>query len=111
MTTPTKLAIRRQHTGSHASDEAQRLAQQAARRLNDCPFLVGRRVDGLTFAAGVDKLVDHGLGRRPRGVLVLRDYGTDVCTGVGESSTQPNDTTKQINLRSPDDCTVDLWFF
>lgn len=104
------LASRRQHTGSRASDEAQRLAQQAAQSLNACPFARGRLVS-VTFAAGVDQLVAHGLGRRPRGVLVLRDYGANVCTGVGESTTQPTDLAKHINLRSPVTCTVDLWVF
>lgn len=107
----TKLALRRQHTGSHQADEAQRLAQQAVQRLNACPFIVGRRLDGITFAAGVDQLVAHGLGRRPRGFLVLRDYGANVCTGVGESTTQPENIDQQIKLRSPVACTVDLWAF
>lgn len=107
----TKFALRREHSGTRAGDNAQRLAQEVARRANGCPFFVGVAVKGVTFAAGVDKLVSHGLGRRPQGVIVLRDYGTNVCTGVGESTTQPTDVTKQIKLRSPVACTCDLWFF
>jgi hypothetical protein len=106
-----KLSIPRRHTGSREGDEMQRLAQDVARRLNDQPFGAGRLVEGVVFSAGVDRLVDHGLGYRPSGALVLRDYGTNVCTGVGEATTQPDDVTKQIRMRSPVTCTVDLWIF
>lgn len=107
-----KLSLRREQTGDRGLNELQRLALELGQRANECPFFTGRRVT-VTFAAGVDQVVNHGLGHRPQGVLILRDYGANVCTGVGESasSAQPPDLTKQIALRSPTASTVDLWIF
>lgn len=107
----TKLARSREHTGDRRVDSIQARIDKTLAALNACPFIFGREIPNQTFTAGVDKTISHGLERRPRGVLVLRDYGANVCTGVGESTTQPNDTTKQINLRSPVTCTVDLWIW
>lgn len=106
-----KLPVRRRFTGTAEGDDMQRLAQQTAERANACPFFVGVLVSGVVFAAGVDRLVDHGLGARPQGCLVLRSYGANVCTGVGESATQPTNTDAQLRMVSPVACTVDLWIF
>lgn len=107
----SKIAVRRQHAATREGLEAQVLGQRVARSMNAIPFATGQLVKEVTFAAGVDRLVDHGLGRRPQGCLVLRDYGTNVCTGVGEATTQPNDVSQQLRMRSPVACTVDLWMF
>lgn len=104
-----RVAPRRELTGTRQGDDAQRVAIDVARRFNLLPFGNGKRIDGVVFAAGTPKTIAHGLGRRPTSYLVLRSYGANVCTGVGESTTQPSDVTKSINLQTVVACTVDLW--
>lgn len=107
-----KLPTSREHTGDRPTDAIQARISRLEQRANGCPFLVGQSVKSITFAAGVDQVISHGLGFRPNGVLVLRDYGANVCTGVGEATSQSGiDTTKQLRLRAPVACTVDLWVF
>ncbi len=106
-----KIAVRREHTGSREGDAIQAMPTAVARKLNAMPFVAGVLVKNLAFTAGVDLLVSHGLGRRPSGVFIVRDYGANVCTGIGESTTQAADLTKTIKLRSPTTSTVDLWIF
>lgn len=107
----TRIPDLREHTGTSSGDRAQAIARELARRVNVCRFLFGRPVTGIEFTAGVDKLVSHGLNRAPIGYFVIRDYGANVCTGVGDATSQPAALDRKINLRSPVTCKVDLWFF
>lgn len=67
-------AGRDQKTGSPAEDE--RYAQQLAdmQRLLRLPFLRGVLHEDVTFASG-DTDFAHGLGRAPRGWMVMRAIG------------------------------------
>ena len=101
------LPVGRVHTGNRVSDDAQRLAQRTAQRLGECPFCTGvlKSAQAVTVAA---KTYDHGLGRRPQGVLVLN---ATAATAMGIPTTQTVDVTRQISMTASAAATADLWFF
>lgn len=84
-----KLAIRRVHTGDRVLDDAQRLATDAAKRLNSGVFSTGVLISeepgavkgsGLSFSSGVARSIAHKLGRKAIGFLEV--YAVDVPTVV-----------------------------
>lgn len=79
------LPIRRIHTGNRLLDDAQRLAQEGAQRLNRSIFAGGILLDaedgqpegsGLAFTSATTRSIAHGLGRKAVGWLEV--YGADV---------------------------------
>jgi hypothetical protein len=101
----------RVHTGDRQMESIQRAREDVAQVVNDCPFIRGKAVRGVLFAAGVGRLVTHRLGYRPKGYLITRNYGLNVANVVGESGTIPADPNNQIWLLTTVNATVDLWFF
>jgi hypothetical protein len=68
----------------------------------------GRRVNGITFAAGVLKKVPHRLGHKPNGWFVVRDFGTN-RQQLLETATSAD--AAFLYLTSAVACTVYLWAF
>jgi hypothetical protein len=102
-----QLGSARVHTGDRQIDDVQSAARRTADAVNRCPFLNGalQKDQALTTAS---KTFSHGLGRTPRGCLVLK---STVATSVGFPAAQPTDTTKQSNLIASVAATADLWWF
>lgn len=87
--TTKNLPIRRVFTGDRTLDEAQRTAQDAARRLNQSIFAGGVLIDaesgqlartGLSFTGGTVRSIMHGLGRKAIGFYEV--YGADLASAA-----------------------------
>ncbi len=103
--------FRTEHTGNPVLDRMQAAVRDLVAFLGLVPMLRGKLITGVVFAAGVAKTIDHGLGRTPRGFFSVRSYGTNVANAIGMASTQPTDTTRQINLITTLASTHDVWFW
>jgi hypothetical protein len=68
----------------------------------------GRRTDGVAFAAGVPRKVPHKLSRKPRGWMVVRDFGANPHELL---ETAANTDASFLYLESTVACTVYLWVF
>lgn len=117
----TKLAYARTHTGDHKADQAQRLAQQTARKVNDLaassssgsgPFDNGVAVINVPITGPGPATVTHNLGVVPKGYLITRCY--DASNGVlpgdfaGGSFTA---TTWDFDFALFGTVNFDLWFY
>lgn len=114
MAGPRVFSTRREHfadraQGAEASDRA-----DVARRLNDCPFLLGRLIS-VKLASGVAKTLRHGLGVPAAFFVIRANYdGTGTVANVTESSTAFQaklDLTSQISIVASAACRVDLWVY
>jgi hypothetical protein len=104
----TKVADAREHTGNASADRSQRLAQEVNQAIRQCPLISGVRLDAQVITTA-SKTYDHGLGRAPVGVLVLKSV---TATAMGFPAAQPLDTARQVNLTaSAASAAADLWFF
>lgn len=81
------VPVRRVHTGDQVLDQAQRTAQDTARRFNSFPLGEGRLIDaednqpmrtGLSFTGGTARSIKHGLGRKAVGWFEV--YGPDLVS-------------------------------
>lgn len=105
------LKLRREHTGDRQLEQIQRESQRVADRGNDCPFLEGNLVTDVQFTGTNATTIDHGLGRAPRGFIVVRSHGANAAPPPKEASTQPSDLSLQIALQTTSTSTFDLWFW
>lgn len=83
------LPVRRVHTGQRLLDEAQRSAQESARRLNAHIYAGGLLLHaesgqpdytGLAFTGGTARSIAHGLGRKAVGWIEV--YGADLASAA-----------------------------
>lgn len=103
------VSIGREHTGSRQLDAIQAGTQRLAARLPS--WADGVLVEGAVIGT-TDTVVDHGLGRAPRGYIVLRVQGNAVPFCESLPANQPPDLTRQFALvASGASVTLDLWFF
>lgn len=87
------------------TDDASRGIVTDIKRLLECPFVTGNLVVGIQMPSSGNKVVNHGLGRKPSGFIVVRQR-----VGVPsfyESSSTSSSTTFVSGAVS----TVDIWFF
>lgn len=118
----SKLALRREHTGQPALERAEGDRNGIAQFLRGIPWLDGRLIDGL-FSTGTQRgdgrgpgvvvgtsttTIVHGLGRPPRGFLVVDAFGSVGATVV-RSVTQPADPSNAFNLNASSSITLKLW--
>lgn len=104
-------ATARAHTGDRLLDDAQRLGQQAARKLNALPFADGVLVRNQVITTG-GTVVTHGLGRKPTGYIFTRFQGNASPIVEALATSQPTDLTKQIKfLAGSASVTADIFFF
>lgn len=78
---PTKIAIRREHTGTAAGERIQRQAQDVARTLSRCPFLIGR-LKSVRLDANVPLVIDHGLGSPAAFIVARHNYDPKRASAV-----------------------------
>lgn len=107
----TRVAFRREHTGDAAQDRVQRQAQQATQAVNALPFASGVWLRNVTIGT-TDTVVNHGLGRVPRGYIVTRIQNNAAPFCESLPANQPTDKARQyafIALGAT--VTVDLWIF
>lgn len=100
-----------EHTGDTLLDRIQATVRALLTALDLIPFLRGRAITGIVFAAGTARTVRHGLGRPMRGYFVTRVYGTNVANGVGESGAVAADPQNEIVLITTLAGTRDFWFY
>ncbi len=83
------LPARRVHTGDRLLDDAQRSAQESARRLNAQPLMGGVLLhaepgqpaySGISFTAATARSIAHGLGRKALGWYEV--YGADLASAA-----------------------------
>ncbi len=67
----TRPVIRYEQTADRQVNQLQRNFQEALRAVLDAEWLFGTDVRDLTFTAGQTRSVDHGLGRVPKGFIVI----------------------------------------
>lgn len=79
--------------------------EDAGRRLDAIPFLNGKLVEGLSFPSAANLTVYHGLGRVPRGWIIVRDQ-VQLCV-LYEVSRDANTIVLHSNFAA----TLDVWFF
>lgn len=107
----TKIAFRRVQDGTFATDQAQRLAQQTTAQVNAIPFSQGVWVRNAVIGT-TNTVINHGLGRTPRGYIVTRIQGNAAPFCESLPANQPPDTKRQYAfIASGAPVTVDLWFF
>lgn len=111
MSAPKTLTPRREHTPDRAAAAVQQSTADMAKVLGFCPLLRGKLVTGIVFAAGVERVVRHGMGVRATGYIEVRRYGANVANGIGESGTVATDPKNEIWLITTLDTTRDIWFF
>lgn len=100
--------FREEPSGNAMLNRIQGFITQLRTALQLVPFLDGKRVDNVTVTTTT--VVTHGLGRKPRGYIVLRSYG--VGGEVPLDNGPGPDPLNQIELAAgANACTVDLWFF
>lgn len=97
--------FRRFRSGDRALDEAQANVDAALRPVLESPLLGGLLVGPLTFASGSTQLVAHGLGRAPRGWLLVSPRGH---AALSESDSPSG---RHLALTSDADLTCSLWVF
>lgn len=87
-----RLALRRVYTGDRLKDDAQRLAQETAAKVNALPIMGGVLIhaepgqpdySGLSFTLGVARSIAHGLGRKAFGFFQIFGPDTPSATVVG----------------------------
>lgn len=104
-----RAALAREHTGDRKLDAIQSRTDRVAKAI---PFFAdGVYLEGVVVAT-TDTVVDHGLGRAPRGYLVLRVQGNAVPFCESLPANQPADLTRQFAfVASGASVTLDLWIF
>lgn len=93
-------------------DALQDYVAQAMRVMKAVPFLDGNLVQGLTFTGGATTLVQHGLGRAWRGVIMMLPQGA--AGGPFETIAQSASAleARQVQIKNNGaTCTVDLWIY
>lgn len=66
----------------------------------------GEAVDGITFTGAQTRTINHGLGRVPVVVVVVRNFGTNAAQLVENKALA---TATSVTLTSTATCTVHLW--
>lgn len=75
-------------------------------QLNGCPFVTNGVYKRSVSLSGTSAQVQHGLGRVPVGVIVLK------CTGAAAKVPEVvSSTSTSITLRTDVACVMDLWIF
>ncbi len=113
MVAPKTLGKERTFTGDIGTDSIDQSRADLADVLRLCPFIRGRLVS-VRFAAGVRKVVRHGLGVSAACIVVRPNYdGSGLPSRISEDAdaTTGVDTRQQIALLSDETCAVDLWFY
>jgi hypothetical protein len=75
------------------------------KQAEDCPLIVGNRVDGISITGGTSEVVDHKLGRQPEGWFPVDRTADadDVYRSAWNSRT--------ITLECSRNITLDIWVF
>lgn len=101
----------RAHTGERIVDDAQRLAQRAASKVNGQLFNDGVLVQNQAITTA-GTIITHGLGRKPNGWIVTRLQGNASALVEATAANQPPDLTRQIKLLAASaTVTADVYFF
>lgn len=90
--------------------EAQRFQESAHLGfafLSAIPFLDGVLVEDVQITSGTAKIVEHGLGREPRGWLVL---GKNANANVWETATSVG-SENRMTVNASATVTISLWVF
>lgn len=106
---------RNEQTGNAVLDRIQSNVRQLVHAfgslLATVPFLSRGKLVTVTFAAGVAQTVQHNLGKKCRGYIVVRNYGTNVSNVFGETGAVATDPLNQIVLITSVASKFDVWFF
>lgn len=96
-----------QHTGNQDIELLTQNIKKFVKVLEDNPLLDGVLIENIEFTGAVTVVVNHKLGRRPRGWIV-----TDLA-GSGRIFRGANWTDKTLELANAiaNPCTVSIWVF
>lgn len=79
---------------------------RAVNELQKIPILDGRLIENIALATGTRKVINHGLGRRFRGYIVVRrDAGAIIW------SEDATDESKELWLQASANVNINLWIF
>jgi hypothetical protein len=113
--------VTREHTGDPARERAALELAQLIGFIGKLPFLHGKLIDGV-LSQGTCKgdgtgpgvsvgtaptIVEHGLGRAPKGFIVLDASGA--AGTIWRPASQPTSTDRTFNLQALLATTVKLW--
>ena len=99
------LPLETQHTGDQGIELLQQNIKKFVKVLEDNPILDGFFLEDIDLANAANTVINHKLGRRPRGWIVT-DH-----TGVGTLIYRIAWDDKTITLLAAAGCTVSLWVF
>jgi hypothetical protein len=91
-------------TNDETLERLQRALQDWTERARACPFLAGELIKGVDFVAGVDRQINHHLGRTPMGWTILDLHMAAMVYRVAWSDLI-------LVLNSSADLTADVWVF
>lgn len=99
------LPFEYQHTGNQDVELLQQNMKKFVKPLEDCPLLDGILLENVDLANAVNTVINHKLGRQPRGWIVVDHAGTGtlIYRIAWNSST--------LTLLAAAACTVSLWVF
>ncbi len=101
-----KIPSPREHTGNRQLDAIQNAAEQTVRALNSFPIVFGIMSDEETFTAGQTRALDHRLGRKPIGFIVVY-----AITGDPALRFTAAPDALQASVRSANAGTYKIWWF
>lgn len=98
-------------TGDYHAQAAQRAAEAGTAPSRALPFGDGNLIADIPLLAGTAKDIDHRLGRKYQGWIIVR-LQTTAAPVIVELPTLPlNMRDKQIRIQATAICLVDLWIF
>lgn len=93
-----------QHTGNQDVELLQQNVKKFVKVLEDNPLLDGTFLEGIALNAAANTVINHKLGRRPRGWILTDQSAAATVYRVAW-------TDKTLTLLASAASTVDLWVF
>lgn len=86
----------------------QESAKATADEVSGCPLIDGRLIESIVIVLGTPKVVQHGLGRKLKGWLMVRK---SAGASIWDSQSTNALATKSLVLNASANVTVSLWVF
>lgn len=101
---PAPLVVQQKGTEEQLSQSGMLTTLATLARI---PMLNGRLLSNVSFSAGVSKTVNHGLARKPQGLVPMLSPGSANAPVLNVTAWD----TRGVTLTALGDCTADLWVF
>lgn len=88
--------------------QVQENVDQALTPIIKCPIIDGNLVTNVSLVVSKSNEILHGLGRKPRGFMIVRKRADSRIWDLQDTNPQPSRT---FSLACSHNVTVDIWFF